>query len=268
MLQQGYNKQVHIIPLGYEFDRAVKPADAREIDRVHLITIDDIDKYSSPNEKALTQKQRYFDQLVKNYFEKRGIEVIIHYVDIFDILSVMSLISKIIKEEQVNGNIVSVNMSACGRLTSFAVTQAAMAHQVKLYYVRADRYSRSEKEIELHGLSICESCNIWDLDNFRFDLPTGLDRKILIETSNNGGSIFGEDLLNSIINDGIKGYDTKFWELPINERRRCQSNYLTKLRKGPIERLIKAGYSTKTRVGRTMVLNITSSGKYVACVCF
>ena len=180
----------------------------------------------------------------------------------------MSLISKIIKEEQVNGNIVSVNMSACGRLTSFAVTQAAMAHQVKLYYVRADRYSRSEKEIELHGLSICESCNIWDLDNFRFDLPTGLDRKILIETSNNGGSIFGEDLLNSIINDGIKGYDTKFWELPINERRRCQSNYLTKLRKGPIERLIKAGYITKTRVGRRMVLNITSSGKYVACVCF
>jgi len=229
--------------------------------------MDDSEKYSSPKERALTQKQRHYDQLVKNYIENLGIEIIMHYIDIFDILSVMSLISKIIKHELHNKNIVSVNMSACGRLTSFAVTQAAMAHQVQLYYVRADRYSVSEKETEIHGLSICNSCNIWKLENFRFELPTGIDRILLLKISQHPDGLSGEDLLRLIIEDGVKGYETQFRDLPVRERRRYQSNYLTKLRKGPIERLEKAGYIIRTRVGRQLFLHITSSGKYVASVC-
>ncbi len=267
MLKEGGGKDIHIIPLGYEFDRAIRPFDERHIDRVHLITMDEMEKYSSPNERALTNKQRYYDNLVIKFIENRGIEIVVHRIDMFEILSVMALVSRIIKEEILQNNRVSVNMSACGRLTSFAVTQAAMAHQVKLYYVRADAYSQNQEETELHGLSICNSCRIWDLENFRFDLPRDLDRIILLKLSQNPDGLSGEDLLYSVINEGTNGYEIKFWELPMRERRKCQSNYLTKLRKGPIERLIKAGYITKTRIGRQMVLHITSSGKYVACVC-
>lgn len=267
MVVEGGGKQVHIIPLGYEFDRAVRPFDENYIDRVHLITMDEIEKYSSPNERVLTNKQRHYDNLVIKYIENLGIEIVVHRVDMFEILPVMALISRIIKDEILQNNRVSVNMSACGRLTSFAVTQAAMAHQVKLYYVRADAYSQNQEETELHGLSICNSCRIWDLENFRFDLPSGLDRFILLKLSLNPDGLSGEDLLYSIINERTNGYETKFWELPMRERRRCQSNYLTKLRKGPIERLIKAGYINKTRIGRQMILHITSSGKYVSCVC-
>jgi len=258
---------VHIIPLGYEFDRAIRPFDEKHVDRVHLITMDDIEKYSSPNELALTKKQRHYDNLVLKYIENIGIEVVVHRIDMFEILPVMALISHIIKEEHLHNNRVSVNMSACGRLTSFAVTQAAMANQVRLYYVRADAYSQNDEETELHGLSICNSCRIWDLENFRYDLPSGLDRTIILKISKNPDGLSGENLLYQIINEGRKGYETKFWELPVRERRRFQSNYLTKLRKGPIERLEKAGYITKKRVGRQLMLYITQSGKYVACVC-
>lgn len=267
MLNAVCARQVHIIPLGYEFDRAVRPFDERHADRIHLITMDEMDKYSSPNEQALTKKQRHFDQLVKNYIDSLGIEIVLHHADMFDILSMMSLMSQIIKDEKEKHSEIFVNMSACGRFTSFAVTQAAMAHQVKLYYVRADRYSQNKKETEEHGLSICNSCNIWNLDNFMFDLPSGLDRIILLKIFQKPDGLFGEELLHSIINEGVKGYEIKFWELPVIERRRYQSNYLTKLRKGPIERLVKSGYITKKQAGRRMVLHITSSGRYVASVC-
>lgn len=261
------DREVHIIPLGYEIDRAIRPFDDRKVDLVHLISMDSIDKYSSDIEQALTKKQLYFDQSVIKFLEKLGIEVITHHIDMFDILSVMALISQIIKDEHSKNSNVSVNMSACGRLTSFAVTQAAMAHHVQLYYVRADSYSQNQDETNLHGLSICNSCRIWDLENFKYDLPSGLDRVILMKITQNQNELSGEDLLFELINEKINGYETKFWELPIRERRKCQSNYLTKLRKGPIERLVKAGYITKTRIGRQMMLHITSSGRYVACVC-
>lgn len=267
MSKRVEREDVHIIPLGYEFDRAVRPFDERHVDRVHLITMDEIEKYSSPNELSLTKKQRHYDDLVIKYIESRGIEVVVHRIDMFEILPVMALISQIVKDEKQQNNCVSVNMSACGRLTSFAVTQAAMANQVRLYYVRADAYSQNEKEVELHGLSICNSCRIWDLENFRYDLPSGLDRTVLLKVSGKPDGLSGENLLHEIINEERKGYETKFWELPIRERRRVQSNYLTKLRKGPIERLEKAGYITKKRVGRSLMLYITPSGKYVACVC-
>lgn len=267
MTQEGVGELVHVIPLGYEFDRAVRPLDNQKVDRVHLITMDDIDKYSSPDEQALTQKQRHYDQLVEGYINKLGIEIVIHHVDMFDILSVMTLISRIISDEHQKGNILSVNMSACGRLTAFAVTQAAMAHNVQLYYVRADSYSQNDIETEKHGLSICHKCRVWDLENFRYDLPSGIDRDILLRIAQKPDGISGEDLIHDIISTGTTGYEVRYWELPVRERRKCQSNYLTKLRKGPIERLVHAKYITKTRAGRQMMLQITPSGKYVACVC-
>lgn len=267
MAQEGGGEYIHVIPLGYEFDRAVRPLDNEKVNRVHLVTMDEIEKYSSPDEQALTKKQRHYDDLVTNYIQNLGIEIVTHRVDMFDILSVMTVISQIIKEERLKNNKISVNMSACGRLTAFAVTQAAMAHNVQLYYVRADAYSQNEDETEKHGLSICQSCRIWDLENFRFDLPTDLDRTILIKIAKNTDGITGEELIHEIISSGIEGYETRYWEIPVRERRKCQSNYLTKLRKGPIERLVKAGYISKERIGRQIILQITPSGKYVACVC-
>lgn len=267
MKRKPETRQVHIIPLGYEFDRAIRPFDNGEIIRAHLITMADMEKYSSPDELSLTYGQRRYDKMVADYIRKKGTEVIIHQVDMFDILSVMTLMTSIIEEEKKKGGEISVNMSACGRLTAFATTLAAMAHQVRLYYVRADAYSNNNEEIEKHGLSICSTSRIWNLENFNFDLPHGIDRIVLMMVHDKRDGVSEDAIVKHLIMSDVDGFPLRFWDLPIQERRSCQSNYLMKIHKGPVRRLVEAGYIFKEKRGRQLFLYLTPSGRYVASVC-
>lgn len=267
MMKNTESRQVHIIPLGYEFDRAISPLEEGEILRVHLITMGNLEKYSSPHEISLTNGQRRYDKMVSDFFRKKGTEVIIHQTDMFDILSVMSLISSIIIEEKCNNSIISVNMSACGKITAFATTLAAMAHQVRLYYVRADAYSSNSDEVEEHGLSICSSSRIWNLENFHFDLPHGIDRIVLLMLDSSSESMSEDEIVKKLVINNVEGYPERFWEFPMNKRRSLQSNYLMKLHKGPVKRLEKSGYITREKKGRLTLISLSPSGKYVACVC-
>ena len=260
-------EQVHIIPLGYEFDRAIRPFDDGRISRAHLITMADMEKYSSPDEITLTKGQRKYDMMVADYIRAKGADVIIHQTDMFDILSFMTLMTSIIEEEKNIGADISVNMSACGRLTAFATTLAAMAHQVRLYYVRADSYSDNKDETEKHGLSICSSSRIWNLENFHFDLPHGIDRMILIMIPNTEDGISEDTIVKNLIVNEVEGYPVRFWDLPVQKRRLYQSNYLMKINKGPIRRLTESGYIIKEKKGRQTFLTLSPSGKYVASVC-
>jgi hypothetical protein len=124
-----------------------------------------------PTEQAKTTRQRGFDERNREILLQYGIEVEIHRIDMFDIITVMETISRLIVQEKEKGNRVYVNMSACGKIACVGATLAAMIHDVQLYYVRASRYSSTKREQYEHGLSICEKAKIWQLENFRFALP-------------------------------------------------------------------------------------------------
>ena len=87
--------------------------------------------------------------------EAKGIEVVCKHVNLFDLLDLMKAISKIIVNEKAEKNRIFLNMSAAGRLTSVAATLVGMAHDVRVYYVRADNYPQDDLSRQRHGLSVC-----------------------------------------------------------------------------------------------------------------
>ena len=115
-----------------------------------------------------------------------NIDVVLQETKIFDILELMSAVSKIIVKEKKEKNIVYVNMCAAGKLASVASTLAAMYHDVKVYYVKADEYPTEKNPILKHGLSIVNQPSYTILTNFKIDIPTDAKGPLLVELNKSG----------------------------------------------------------------------------------
>ena len=258
---------VHIIPIGYEIDRVVAPFKELKAHRVHLISMDDLQKYNNPEENALTSRQHKYDERNYEILKDKGIEVEFHLIDMFDIIAVMEIVSRLIVEEKKKGNRVYVNMSACGKIPCVGATLAAMIHNVRLYYVRANRYSSNEDEQEEHGLSICDSIRIWQLENFRFVLPNEPSLMLLNYLSGKEKEISCDELIRYLHSKNIEGFEKKYWSLTrFEEKRKCQTNYLMKLQNRYLNKLEDAGYIKRKKIGRNTMVNLTKTGRYVAAV--
>ena len=133
----------------------------------------------------MVARQQYFVKQVKARLNK-SIDVITINTNMFELPDVIKTISTIIRKEKEQGNRISVNMSACGRLTSVGAVIAAMADGVNLYYVMADGYSKTEEEVNTHGLSICRTSKIKKIVALDFVLP---DRSAWISSSSSTGKI-------------------------------------------------------------------------------
>lgn len=262
---EGFEESVHIVPLGYEFDRAVQPFHKTKVDRVWLITIDP-EKDIGPGAAAKNEKQAYFDQKVEEALRSLGIGVTVVRVDMFDVLSVLQCISGIIVREKEQGNRVFVNMSACGRLTSVAATLAAMAHRVTAYYVRADGYAESAEAEAEHGLSICRGARIRSLEGFRISLPDPVSSMILVHLAASAKGMSADDILTLLRERQVEGFGIDYRRLDYPARRRQQSTYLMRLNKGVLSRLEKDGHIMRNRVGRHTIIAITESGRYLAAI--
>ena len=139
----GLKKNIHIIPLGFEYERAVAPFEVINVDEVVIVT----DQNSKP--------QIPYTQKVVAYFENKGVRVSVEHADIFDLNDTLRVISSLIKHFKEAGHLVSVNVSSCGRLVSIAASQAGHAHDAVIYYVKASSFSAQKKELQEFGVSRC-----------------------------------------------------------------------------------------------------------------
>jgi hypothetical protein len=249
---------VHIIPLGFEIDRAVKVFEEWKANRAYLLTLLEQGSYAREHH----QKQLYYLVEVQKRLQEKGIEVIPIQVDTFDLLDVVRRISRLIREEKAKSNLVYVNISASGRLTSVGSALAAMAHDAKVYYVVADRYSKNEIEEREHGLSICEKLEIKPLKNFIVQLPDEKGLKILVELAKSKKGLSTKDILTILKEMGVPGFEKEYSSLDRGEK----TNYLMKLNKGILEKLRSSGYITTDQLGKFKLIRITESGKYVAYI--
>jgi uncharacterized protein YktA (UPF0223 family) len=256
----GIEEIVHIVPLGHEVDRVVKPFERFKANRVHLLAITESKKYS----REMLDKQKYFLEVVKKKLEEKGIEVLCKNVDMFDILEVMKNVSEIIQKEKSENNIVYVNMSGAGRLTSVGATLAAMAHNARVYYVVADRYSKNEEEEMQHGLSICEKLNVVFIENFQLQLPDDTGLKVLVKLCEKEKGMKTKEIFDFLRESNVEGFEKDYTKLIGAEKRKTQQGYLIKLNKGILDRLEKSGYIVREKLGRYNTIKITESGKYVA----
>lgn len=255
---------VHIVPLGYEIDRAIRPFDSEPVTRVYLLTMKQMEKYSTPEEVRMTARERHFETTVQKYLEKKGIEVIVIQIDMFSTLEVMNRVASIINQEKKNGAIIKVNMSACGRITTFAATLAAMANDVPLYYVRADRYAEKEEDVTDHGLSICEQNRVWELERLPVNLPQNTKMSVIIMLAQAPDGLYTWEIVDNLVLMNEPGYSESFRSKKTDEMRKIQRRYHTKLNKSTLSPLEEAGYITQKKCGRYHRVTITQSGLFLA----
>lgn len=270
---RGWEKVVHIIPLGHEYDRAVKPFEDSNADRVYILT-----RWHDPSAAMkMVDNQRHYANKVRETLIKRGIDVRCESVNLFDFLEVTKSISKIIVREKAEGNRIHLNMSAAGRLTSVAATLVGMHHDVQVYYVHADDYPDEPDKRQEHGLSVCDSNKVTYLTNLKFDMPDPIGMNILAFLCEKK-KVNTRGLLGKLQELQVEGFQELFCdniELIDDDKRRdrnkeivarrlLQSRQLMKLNKTILEKLEKSGYIRREKVGRSMYISNTDTGKYVA----
>lgn len=263
----GLRERVHIIPLGHEIDRAVKPFLKHRADRAYVITVPP----TSELDHKMLEKQQLFTQRVCEGLTNAGVKPKVLYCNLFDILDSLRVVSSlIVLEKDQKNNEVFVNMSACGRKTSIAVTLAAMVHGVQVYYVSADRYATGDAaglELE-HGLSIVEKGNVEPLYNFQIMMPDKMSLKLLVELYKREKGMSSKELFEFFRQEGVKEYDVNLPKkrkgdsiAPGPENRRLLN--LTNRRF--LSSLENAGYVKREWEGRKFIIKLTESGKYMAC---
>lgn len=296
-------ENVHIIPLGHEYDRAIAPFRKRTVDRVYILSIT---QRTGKYEDKMVERQEYFNKRVIEFFEEKKIQWKYVEVELFDLLEVMKQISAIIKAEQTKGNKVQINMSACGRKTSIGVALVGMVHGADVYYVSAEDYSLTEQEFREHGLSICKEGKTFRFENFMLELPNDVSKKILVELydknqSDKNQGIEDQGMLSTKIRDHLHKINVEGFEIKLSDvdpRLRTIKNIdgtpLCKFDGTPIRRsdslvfevnkrdetiaqnirletkylrgLFDSGYIRREKVGQNKKIYITDSGKYVACM--
>ena len=264
----GLPENVHIIPLGHEIDRAVKPLLKTKADRVHLLAIPP----DAELDPVMKEKQVNYTHKVTVLLEKQKIPVQFHAVDMFDILDVMKKVSRIIVLEKKSGNNVYVNMSACGRKTSFAVTIAAMFHDVAAYYVAADGYATGKNSVKDadHGMSIVESGNIELLQQFRIMRPDDTNMALLAELYrrkiNGKPDMKSDDIIDFFYRMKVRGFDTKPEDKHGFERSQLMRALLNRINRMHLKGLEDQKYIEKKKAGKEFCVRITDAGSHIACV--
>lgn len=251
---------VHIIPLGHEIDRAVRPFESYKANRVYVLVLQDHGKYS----REMIEKQEYYTNQVLKKLKSLDIPATVVNTDMFDLLDVISKISGIIHRELEKKNLVYVNMSSCGRLTSIGVSIAAMAKKVQVYYVNADRYSETQSEMKQHGISICTKSKVLLLNNFEIALPDAWSMQIL--TWLYAKNLRAAEVIAKLSENKVEGFCVDLGKVKREDQRKERANQLMKLDKRYLAKLEDRGYITRRKIGREVEISLTESGKYVACV--
>ena len=254
-------ENVHIIPLGIEYDRAIVPFKDQEgfrPNRVYLLTI----QSSGYAPSIMTEEHIEKAERVKEFLESLNIKVIVIDTKLIDILDVMHKIANIIYREKVEGNNIYINISSAGRLTSVGATLAGMFHNVKVYYVKATRYSKTEEEREQHGITICENRDIIFLENFQITMPDEIELKVLVEIYKKG-KMRTIDVIRFLYESEVNGFDVDYYEI---RKRSEKTALIMKVNRNILDKLETMGYLNKIKLGRENEFKLTESGMYIASI--
>jgi len=271
-MANSFPKTVHVVPLGHEVDRAVRPFDHISADLVYVLAVTNREKYA----KEMIDQQEYFTQQVIKGLEERHITVQFISVDLFDVLTVMQQISYIIRQERDAGNNIHVNISACGRLTSIATAFAAMAMSrnfedeertpVRVYYVHADRYSETKEERLTHGISICTGEKITMFENFQIVMPDPVSTDLLVYLMDKRDGIDTDELFDFLREKKVEDFKVDYATLKPVDKRRTQSNYLMMANRRYLEKLRKQRYISVNKSRLKKTISITPAGRQIASI--
>lgn len=276
-MKNGLSKTVHIIPLGHERERATLPFLERTADLIYLV-VDNGYPDENGNKNQMQLDQETFTDLVVTDLTQMDLTVKIVHTDTFKLTTLINTLSKIIILEKDENSNIFMNMSASGRYASVAASIAGMAHDISLYYVHSNNFSENREQRMIHGVSICTSnkCDVDEVVNFRFEMPTAIELSILellYDKSLNGY----QWATTKELADTLYHKYPDFEEMPVfrgvdtsnmsaeekNNRRKVQSKVLMKLNGSIMKKLIVKKYAERNDPGESGTrYKITPSGEY------
>jgi len=135
-IEWNVRERVHIMPVGYEHERIVTPAEHYRADRVVLIGHEEDEEGSEGRE--------YWNDATKA-LEERNIPYNPETCNIFDFYSSLGKIAEIISAY--SDDDIYVNLSTGSKVTAIAGMIASMVLESTAYYVRAEDYTGSPDKI-------------------------------------------------------------------------------------------------------------------------
>ncbi|HJJ31492.1 MAG TPA: DUF6293 family protein [Methanocorpusculum sp.] len=294
-MKNGLSEIVHIIPLGCEFDRAVRPFDTAAANRVCIIADREQEEYSNNPQMYLAETcppPEYYLSRVLKHLRKKHIPAEIIRTDFSDMGELLKTISALIRKEQTLGNKVYINMSAAGELAAAAASLAGTALDAEVYCVHADGYA-SDKERPDTGISVCSTSSVSMLPKVDIRLPDETELPVLEELYYSENNVLSASEISGVVEgendyaegpgismmkcdcsapcvgyehpayDNIPSYaasepgsDAERWN-----KRKVQSRNLMKV-SGMMKRMEEKGYVTKAKYGRKMMYQLTERGLY------
>ncbi|WP_435157311.1 HFX_2341 family transcriptional regulator domain-containing protein [Haladaptatus sp. DFWS20] len=124
--------EVHIAPLGYEYDRIVGPVHEHGIDVLYLL------EHDGP----ASERPDYHDDL-KSVLRDDGIDVRSKAVDLLDIYDVLGVVTTLVSNHE--DDIVRVNVSSGSKLSAVGAAIACMATSATAYYVQPEGYAHQDR---------------------------------------------------------------------------------------------------------------------------
>jgi hypothetical protein len=226
-------ERVHVVPLGYEYDRIHLPVLNQKADRV--ILIDYVD-----DEEPLPYHER-----MREEFRDAGVTVEDREADIFSLYDSIGSIARLIREN--NSHQVYVNLAAGSKVMSIGGMIACMAEGATPYYVRPEEYKFDGCEPLSTGVK-----ETFSLPAYPVEQPTEEHIRVL-QALNRQGRLSKGDLIDLGLRE----------ELPFIQKMESTSRrgrYRT-LEARVTDPLAERGYITLEKIGRKTLVEITESGE-------
>ena len=150
--------RVHIVPVGYEFDRIVMPLIEYKADRVYLIT------HTKGEDSAKDYVKNASTEL-----KKKGItDIQIIHCKINDVYDIIHKIREITEQEK--DNLVHINISSGNKRATIAGMLVAMMTENNIvpYYVEPEEYGTKSKGLKFLSSGVRK---IEDIPTFKINLP-------------------------------------------------------------------------------------------------
>jgi DNA-binding transcriptional ArsR family regulator len=226
-------ERVHVMPVGYENDRVVLPAQRLRADHVVLLAYTDETDHPS------------YVGTIRERLDEAGIEHETVPCDIFDFYDSIGTVAEVattFADEDVH-----VNLASGSKVTAIGGMIACMATGATPYYVRAERYAAESEGDVAEGVR-----ELTELPTYPMESP---DRQhvAVLDYLDQVGDVRKRDLIEYAHEAGLPVFREREPANRKSEYRLLDSNVLDPLR--------EAGYVTVRERGRSKVVELTDTGR-------
>ena len=230
--------EVHIAPLGFEYDRILGPVRKYNVDVVYLLEHDD--HGGGPE---------YHDDL-RSELTDLGVEVRTRLVDVFDIYDVLGVVTTLTADHA--GDIVRVNVSSGSKLSAVGAAIACMATDATAYYVHPEGYHYAEREeSQSYGYADDEVLPSYPIESPTTDQVAVMD--FLAETNTDAYTVKKKDVIEFAEEEGLAFVADNE---PANDKAK-----FALLNANVIDPLLDDGYVAVEDVGRRKQVTLTDTGQ-------